>query len=56
MAESAEKATEKTAKKTVEKVDVGAFVARKMKALNEMEDKDAARLLAKRLMMNKRGK
>ena len=44
-------AVEKTAK-----VDVAAFIARKMKAINEMEDKDAARSLAKRLLMNKRGK
>lgn len=37
------------------KVDVKAFIARKLKAINEMENKALARDLARRLMMNKRG-
>lgn len=54
-------ADEKKAAKKAEKaekaatVDVNAFIARKMKALNEMENKAKARELAKRLIMNKRG-
>lgn len=49
-------AEKKEATPKVAKVDVNAFVARKLKAINEMENKAMARDLVKRLMMNKRGK
>lgn len=43
-------------KKEANTVDIEAFIARKLKAINEMDDKAKARDLARRLMMNKRGK
>lgn len=43
-------------KKEEKKVDVAAFIQRKLKAINEMPNKAMARDLAKRLMLNKRGK
>lgn len=43
-------------KKEEKKVDVAAFIKRKLKAINEMPNKAMARDLAKRLMLNKRGK
>lgn len=49
-------ADKKEEKKEEKKVDVSAFIARKLKAINEMDNKALARDLAKRLMMNKRGK
>lgn len=50
--------SEKKEEKAVEKpvVDIEAFIARKLKAVNEMDNRAMARDLAKRLMMNKRGK
>ncbi len=49
-------------KKKVEKtedpkeVDVNAFVARKLKAINELESDAQAKFLAQRVLSNKRGK
>lgn len=42
--------------KAPEEVDIDAFVARKLKAINEMENKALARRLAQRVLENKRGK
>ena len=39
-----------------EVVDVDAFVSRKLKAINEMENKAEAEFLAQRVLANKRGK
>lgn len=47
---------EKKEKEVPEKVDVDAFVARKLKAINEMENKAKARFLAQRILESKRGK
>ena len=38
------------------KVDVDKFIARKLKAVNEMKDEAKAKELAERVMRNKRGK
>ena len=46
---------EKKEKETPE-IDVNAFVSRKLKAINEMENKAKARFLAQRVLENKRGK
>lgn len=45
---------EKTPEK-VEKVDVDAFIARKLKSINEMENEALAQFLAQRVLDNKRG-
>lgn len=49
---------EKKSKKeeTPEKVDVDAFIMRKLKAINEMENEASAKFLAQRVLDNKRGK
>lgn len=46
---------EKVEEKTPEKVDVDAFIARKLKAINEMENEALAQFLAQRVLDNKRG-
>lgn len=51
MAEKKEKEAPKQ-----EKVDVEAFIARKLKAINEMGNKADAEFLAQRVLANKRGK
>lgn len=57
MSEKKEKeAPEKKEKETPEKVDVDAFIARKLKAINEMDDEAEAKFLADRVLGNKRGK
>lgn len=38
------------------KLDVEKFIARKLKAINEMNDEAKAKELAERVMRNKRGK
>lgn len=38
------------------KVDVNAFVARKLKDINEIENEALAKFLAERVLNNKRGK
>lgn len=48
------KKAEKT--ETPEKVDINAFVARKLKAINELESEAEKRFLAQRVLNNKRGK
>lgn len=47
---------EKKEKETPAKVDVDAFVARKLKDINEYENEAEARFLADRVLGNKRGK
>lgn len=46
-------AEKKEDKKEEQKVDVAAFKARKLKALNEMSNKAKARDLAERVLANK---
>ena len=46
-------AEKKEDKKQEQKVDVAAFKARKLKALNEMSNKAKARDLAERVLANK---
>ena len=50
MAEKKEKEAPK------QEVDVNAFISRKLKAINEMENKATAKFLAQRVLDNKRGK
>lgn len=58
MAEKAEKVekTEKKEKETPKKVDLDAFIARKLKVINELDDEAEKDFLAKRVLNNKRGK
>ena len=42
--------------KTPEKVDVNAFIARKLKVINEIESDAQRQFLAQRVLNNKRGK
>ena len=49
-------AEKKTKEAPKQEVDVNAFISRKLKAINEMENKAEARILAQRLLDNKRGK
>ena len=46
----------KTKKPEIVTVDVDAFIARKMKAINLMENKAKARYLAERLTENRKGR
>lgn len=43
-------------KETPDKVDVNAFIARKLKVINELESEAKAKFLAERVLENKRGK
>lgn len=43
-------------KETPDKVDVTAFISRKLKVINEMESEAKAKFLAERVLGNKRGK
>lgn len=43
-------------KETPKKVDVNAFIARKLKVINELESDAAKQFLAQRVLNNKRGK
>lgn len=57
----AEKKAEKKAEKSVEnetpmEVDVNAFVARKLKAINLLDSDAEKKFLAQRVLNNKRGK
>ena len=47
---------EKKAKETPAEVDVNAFVARKLKDINELENDAEAKFLAARVLDNKRGR
>ena len=52
----AEKVEKKTETKKTPAVDVDAFVARKLKDINELENEAKAKFLATRVLDNKRGK
>ena len=56
MAEKAEKAEKVEKKETPKKVDLDAFIARKLKVINELDDEAEKDFLAKRVLNNKRGK
>lgn len=43
-------------KETPKKVDVNAFIARKLKVINELESEASKKFLAQRVLNNKRGK
>lgn len=47
---------EKKEKEAPAKVDVNAFIARKLKDINEFENEAKAEFLAERVLSNKRGK
>lgn len=47
---------EKKEKEASAKVDVDAFIARKLKDINEMDNEAKAEFLAARVLSNKRGK
>jgi len=47
---------EKKEKEAPAKVDVDAFIARKLKDINEMDNEAKAEFLAARVLNNKRGK
>ena len=47
---------EKKEKEAPAKVDVDAFIARKLKDINELESDADKEFLAKRVLINKRGK
>lgn len=49
-----EKVEKEAAKKEI--VDVAAFIARKLLAINEMDNEASAQFLAQRVLNNKRGK
>ena len=43
-------------KEEIEKVDVDAFIARKLKAINDLDNEAEKQFLAQRVLDNKRGK